>query len=268
MADTVSGRRTITATRWTSIFSRCSSRRLPAIRWPMNSPAPSRDLALRARMLADDNGRIPLIGDDDGGELWPTVRRSSNDIGASLAVAGALVERPELAVGRIPEEAYWLLSQPSLSRRLEDLKRAPGAGGALRSARRYRLLRLAIAGRRPHDHRRRTSRLPERGTRACRCPLADVDRPRHADAHRSGHRLLHNRPRAPRPHAIDRAPQHVASRRSIAIGRRRPVSLGPDGRFARAAMADERRVRLFRRRPRRVRAAANTAATCWRCTAT
>ena len=82
-------------------------------------------LRAAARLLADDNGRIPLIGDDDGGELWPIVSASANDIRPSLVVAGALVEAADSVPGGIPEEAYWILSQPTLSPLVDRLDRAP-----------------------------------------------------------------------------------------------------------------------------------------------
>jgi hypothetical protein len=70
-------------------------------------------------MLADDGGLLPLIGDDDGGELWPIVGRPANDVAAGLAVAAALVDRSDLLIGAVPEEAYWILSNPRLAPALE-----------------------------------------------------------------------------------------------------------------------------------------------------
>jgi hypothetical protein len=85
-------------------------------------------LRAAARLLADDNGRIPLIGDDDGGELWPIVSASANDIRASLVVSGVLVDAGDSVPGQVPEEAYWMLSQPALAPladNLDNLTRAP-----------------------------------------------------------------------------------------------------------------------------------------------
>jgi hypothetical protein len=67
-------------------------------------------LATAARVLSDDRGRMPHIGDDDGGALWPIIGRAPDDLRDSLAIAAALVDRPELQVGRAPEEAYWMLA--------------------------------------------------------------------------------------------------------------------------------------------------------------
>ena len=44
-------------------------------------------LADFTRVIADDEGRLPLIGDDDGGMLWPLAGRECNDVRDSLAVA-------------------------------------------------------------------------------------------------------------------------------------------------------------------------------------
>jgi hypothetical protein len=59
--------------------------------------------------MADDQGRLPLIGDDDGGMLWPIAGREPRDVRDSLAVAAGLLGRPELAPWGAPEEATWIL---------------------------------------------------------------------------------------------------------------------------------------------------------------
>jgi hypothetical protein len=89
-------------------------------------------LADAARLLADDAGELPLIGDDDGGMLFPIAGRAPNDIRDSLAVAAALLDRPYLRIGGPPEEAYWLLAHPSLASRVEETPAATRA--QLRSA--------------------------------------------------------------------------------------------------------------------------------------
>ena len=80
-------------------------------------------LASAARALANDDGRMPVIGDDDGGALWPVLGRPRDDIRDSLVVAGALTDRPDLAIGPAPEEAYWMLAHPSLSTSLRSATR-------------------------------------------------------------------------------------------------------------------------------------------------
>jgi hypothetical protein len=81
--------------------------------------APFEDAAARlsfaVRLLATDRGALPHIGDDDGGCTWPLAGRAVDDVRDSLAVASALTGHRELRVGPAPEEAFWLLSHPSLS---------------------------------------------------------------------------------------------------------------------------------------------------------
>jgi hypothetical protein len=64
-------------------------------------------LARFLRALADDNGRIPLIGDDDGGTLWTITERDPRDVRDSLALADVLLNRQPLS-GDLPEEVLWL----------------------------------------------------------------------------------------------------------------------------------------------------------------
>jgi hypothetical protein len=66
-------------------------------------------LAEFARTIADDAGQLPLIGDDDGGMLWPFAGRECQDIRDSLAVAAGLLDRPTLAPWGIQEETCWIL---------------------------------------------------------------------------------------------------------------------------------------------------------------
>jgi hypothetical protein len=66
-------------------------------------------LAEFARTLADADGRLPLIGDDDGGMLWPLASRECPDIRDSLAVAAVLLDRPDLAPWGLQEEACWIV---------------------------------------------------------------------------------------------------------------------------------------------------------------
>jgi hypothetical protein len=60
------------------------------------------------RVLADDDGRMPLIGDDDGGQLFPVCGRRPRDCRDTLAAAAVLLDDTALAVGGIPEEVFWL----------------------------------------------------------------------------------------------------------------------------------------------------------------
>jgi hypothetical protein len=66
-------------------------------------------MATAARLLADERGRLPHIGDDDGGSLFPIAGRAQDDVRDSLAIAAALTGRPDLQIGPAPEEAFWML---------------------------------------------------------------------------------------------------------------------------------------------------------------
>ncbi len=54
------------------------------------------------------DGTIPLIGDDDGGSLWPIAGRDPKDVRDTLAVAAIVLGEPGLASWGVPEEAFWL----------------------------------------------------------------------------------------------------------------------------------------------------------------
>lgn len=90
-------------------------------------------LAEAARILADDTGRLPHIGDDDGGTLFPIARRAVDDARDSLAVAAALTGRPDLLIGEIPEEAWWLLAHERFADSMLPLER-PAPPVAARSS--------------------------------------------------------------------------------------------------------------------------------------
>jgi hypothetical protein len=90
-------------------------------------------LACATRLLADDHGRLPHLGDDDGGALFPIAGRSPDDVRDSLAVAAALLDRPDLQIGTAPEESFWLLADPRLAprRRHAQAKAHNRGSGAL-----------------------------------------------------------------------------------------------------------------------------------------
>jgi hypothetical protein len=66
-------------------------------------------LAAFTRTMADDAGRLPLIGDDDGGMLWPFAGRECPDVRDSLALAALLLGRPDLAPWGGQEESVWIV---------------------------------------------------------------------------------------------------------------------------------------------------------------
>jgi uncharacterized heparinase superfamily protein len=65
--------------------------------------------------MADTNGRLPHIGDDDGGMLWPFRGRACDDVRDSLALASVVLGRSELAAWGVPEEVAWIAG-PDASR--------------------------------------------------------------------------------------------------------------------------------------------------------
>jgi Heparinase II/III-like protein/Heparinase II/III N-terminus len=61
------------------------------------------------RSVASADGRIPLLGDDDGGLLLPLDHRPPDDVRALLLAGAVLLQRPELThPGAAPGLAYWL----------------------------------------------------------------------------------------------------------------------------------------------------------------
>ena len=73
-------------------------------------------LAEFTRVMADDRGRLPLIGDDDGGMLWPIAGRACTDVRDSLALAAVLLGRPDLAPWGMQEEALWIAGRRAIDR--------------------------------------------------------------------------------------------------------------------------------------------------------
>jgi hypothetical protein len=60
------------------------------------------------RTIADNAGRLPLLGDDDGGQLFPVCGREVSDCRDTLWSAAVIVDEPALALGSPPEETLWL----------------------------------------------------------------------------------------------------------------------------------------------------------------
>ena len=73
-------------------------------------------LAEFTRTMADDAGRLPLIGDDDGGMLWPFAGRECQDVRDSLALAAVLLDRPDLAPWGVQEEVFWIAGRTAIDR--------------------------------------------------------------------------------------------------------------------------------------------------------
>ena len=72
-------------------------------------------LADFAHAIADGDGYLPLIGDDDGGMLWPIAGRDCADIRDSLATAAVVLERPYLAPWGLQEETFWIAAPEALA---------------------------------------------------------------------------------------------------------------------------------------------------------
>ena len=60
------------------------------------------------RTLADENGGLQTIGDDDGGQLFAICGTSPGDVRTTLAVAAAVLSDPALAVSAPTEESCWI----------------------------------------------------------------------------------------------------------------------------------------------------------------
>ena len=84
-------------------------------------------LAAFCRTIADDDGRLPSLGDDDGGMLFPICGRSPVHASDSLALAGSLLGRDDLPVGAAPEEVLWMVGGDERA-----LPRAAGPASASR----------------------------------------------------------------------------------------------------------------------------------------
>ena len=78
----------------------------------------ARRLAEFTQAIAGDDGRLPLIGDDDGGMLWPLAGRSCNDVRDSLSLAAVILGKPALAPWGVMEEALWIAGPEEIGRQV------------------------------------------------------------------------------------------------------------------------------------------------------
>ena len=86
-------------------------------------------LTKAAAHLADltrPDGTIPVIGDDDGGQLVRLEQRALTDVRAALTTSAVVLNRPELAAvaGAVTEEVLWLLG-PEGARTAEQYVATP-----------------------------------------------------------------------------------------------------------------------------------------------
>ena len=71
----------------------------------------ARRQAAYLRTIADDRGNLPMIGDDDGGQLFQFVHGDSGNASVTLGIAASILSDPLLAVGAPSEEECWALGQ-------------------------------------------------------------------------------------------------------------------------------------------------------------
>jgi uncharacterized heparinase superfamily protein len=71
----------------------------------------SHRLAAYLRTMADDRGILPLIGDDDGGQLFRFSGRVRADASPTLGVAATLLADGSLAVAQASDDVYWILGR-------------------------------------------------------------------------------------------------------------------------------------------------------------
>jgi hypothetical protein len=91
-------------------------------------------LSWAARLLADSEGRLPHIGDDDGGRVLPIVDRPLDDVRDSLAIASLLVDKSAFRSACLPEEAFWMLGHPRWDHAFEQESFHEHRNPAVRSA--------------------------------------------------------------------------------------------------------------------------------------
>lgn len=70
-----------------------------------------RDQARYLRTIADDQGRLPHLGDDDGGQLFRFGAPQSSDAAATLSAAAAALRDTTLAVTPPDLDVYWTLGE-------------------------------------------------------------------------------------------------------------------------------------------------------------
>ena len=67
------------------------------------------------RTIADDLGRLPLLGDDDGGQWFKFGEGAPADAAVSLGVAADLLHDAALAVAPVSGDTLWILGRPPAS---------------------------------------------------------------------------------------------------------------------------------------------------------
>jgi hypothetical protein len=107
----------------TLVARRCGDEATPALE------ESARRQATFLRAIADDNGLLPQLGDDDGGQLFPICGRLASDCSDTLCSAAAILDDPSLALGAAAEESFWFCGE-----RVESHARITAASTALPSS--------------------------------------------------------------------------------------------------------------------------------------
>ncbi len=82
------------------------------------------------RAMVDGQGKMPLIGDDDGGALFPIDQRSPEDLRGLLLAGATALNRPELVPpGQLhPAMSYWLCGVDTTKKILANTDSTPRVG--------------------------------------------------------------------------------------------------------------------------------------------
>ncbi len=263
MAGTRSCRRTTTATRPTSICSRRSSRaRSDDAAAPAFEQAALRQATLPAHDLADDRGRLPQLGDDDGGQLFPMCGRAPSDCRDTLAAASVILDEPTLAVGAVPEEVFWMCGALPL----EDMPRTstPWRSAPLTDSG-YYVSRTASGDHLVFDAGRHGFLNGGHAhADALSVVLAIGGRPLLIDPGTATYTMDPARARSVPFH---RDAQHGRAERTAAVGARRSVPLAIQSRRPAPRLEIRAGIRLCRRNPRRLPRRSRMPGAFSRCTA-
>jgi hypothetical protein len=97
--------------------------------WPVSARvrAALNGMCTVLRSVSSAAGRMPLIGDDDGGLLLPLDQRPPEDVRALLLAAAVTLQRPELIIDvrSPPSLAYWLCGVGPTERFLQNSAESP-----------------------------------------------------------------------------------------------------------------------------------------------
>ena len=130
-------------------------------------------------------GQLPLLGDDDGGQLFGFGGGAGGRCRGQPRRSGGLLDDPSLAVSPASDETCVDSRTPGRRRAAHGPRERRGRRALLPDSG-YFVSRMA--GRRSSRLRRRAARLPQRRPCACRRPVGRAHGRRRTDAHRSRYR--------------------------------------------------------------------------------